>query len=560
MEKKTLATTLGGIKSNLKKNWNAPKEGEYLSLKEFSSFCVGTMGIYGFAFINSLVNFSATCYLVGAIMGITFKEIYIVNLISAILGYIMIFMSPINMLIVDNHGKLSPKTMKFGSAVSLLQIIIGAALYFVPSQSFEFIIKGFPQLLANLLVCSGVGWFFGLFVRRKFCAKHGRYKPWLIICAIPSALFISLIAFLPYEKMNHTQTLIAVHLMFTVLNIFFGSYLNNPYGMGTLMSSNLQERQKVWSIGSIITNLWSSILQIIFPIIAITTGGYLSITTYRVFVPILALVSMLIGFNVIRCHERVIEPKIARKNVSFLKSAKNVFKNKYLWIINICNLFGFLIFIVDGVMNWYFIYSLRMQWLMGFASFVAISSVGANILTPKLTNKYEKRDIYIVTRLIWAALILSLLIAIKMESIIIFLGITFVRNFVSTINGGVGSTFNADALEYHQWKTGERSDGVSGGVFGWFTAPIGMALGFVLPALLQSAGLTSDWDIMYDNAIANRVYNIHIIMSVIGLVITTLPFFFYDLNRSKLKVIVDELRLRAKIADEDSLNDLSQAQ
>ena len=161
MDRKTLSYRINTLKSTIKANWNHPKEGESLSLKEFFSFCLGAMGINGYTFINNLVNFSAACYLIGAIMGITFKEIYYVNLISAVIGYIFIFMSPINMLIVDNHGKLAPKVMKFGATVSLLQIIVGISLYFVPSQSFELIIKGFTQIVDNLFVCSGIDWFFG---------------------------------------------------------------------------------------------------------------------------------------------------------------------------------------------------------------------------------------------------------------------------------------------------------------------------------------------------------------------------------------------------------------
>ena len=74
-----------------------------------------------------------------------------------------------------------------------------------------------------------------------------------------------------------------------------------------------------------------------------------------------------------------------------------------------------------------------------------------------------------------------------------------------------------------------------------------------MPWLLKSVGFTSDWDVLYDSQILNSVFSIYTWGSVIGLVLVTIPFFFYDLTREKHDMCVKELQERVRaLAEEDS--------
>lgn len=80
-----------------------------------------------------------------------------------------------------------------------------------------------------------------------------------------------------------------------------------------------------------------------------------------------------------------------------------------------------------------------------------------------------------------------------------------------------------------------------------------MAIGLIMPWLLKSVGFTSDWDVLYDSQILNSVFSIYTWGSVIGLVLVTIPFFFYDLTREKHDMCVKELQERVRaLAEEDS--------
>ena len=55
---------------------------------------------------SGIVTFS-TAYICGAIMEIPAMDFYMINLVSTIIGYILLFINPANMLIYENHGRLS---------------------------------------------------------------------------------------------------------------------------------------------------------------------------------------------------------------------------------------------------------------------------------------------------------------------------------------------------------------------------------------------------------------------------------------------------------------------
>ena len=106
------------------------------------------------------------------------------------------------------------------------------------------------------------------------------------------------------------------------------------------------------------------------------------------------------------------------------------------------------------------------------------------------------------------------------------------KNTIAPVVDGVNVGLNADILTYHQWKYGERADAMAG-IFGWFLNPVNVAIGYIMPWLLSMMGFTSDWDVLFDSTILNNVFSLYTWGSVIGLVLLTVPFIFYDLTKEK---------------------------
>lgn len=286
----------------------------------------------------------------------------------------------------------------------------------------------------------------------------------------------------------------------------------------------------------------------------------MNIKTYKVFVPIFAFIGVFITLAAAFCKERIIEPPMEkRKKVTFWNGAKNVFKNKYFWITNISGIFSQWQGFVGSLLAWWFIYSLRMEWFSGIAAnIVVIGMTAGNLLCPMLTKRFQKRDVLISFRAVTLITVLGIALAVKYENIFIFMISMFLRNTVSPIVDGVGLGLNADILTYHQWKYGERADAMSG-VFGWILNPVIMAVGLIIPWMLKSAGFTSDWDVLYDSQILNNVFSIYTWASVIGIVLVTIPFFFYDLTKEKHDMCVRELQERVKAIEEEECDNTAAA-
>ena len=77
----------------VKAHWNTPAEGEYLSLKEIAAYTASQAGTYIYATAGGLMTFSAS-YFCGSIMGIAAMDFYLINLVSTIINYVLMFMNP----------------------------------------------------------------------------------------------------------------------------------------------------------------------------------------------------------------------------------------------------------------------------------------------------------------------------------------------------------------------------------------------------------------------------------------------------------------------------------
>lgn len=57
-------------------------------------------------------------------------------------------------------------------------------------------------------------------------------------------------------------------------------------------------------------------------------------------------------------------------------------------------------------------------------------------------------------------------------------------------------------------------------------------------------GFTSDWDILYVDAIRNNIVGVTLLMSGIAMLLSAIPFLFYDLSEQKHGQIIEQLKQR----------------
>ena len=104
---------------------------------------------------------------------------------------------------------------------------------------------------------------------------------------------------------------------------------------------------------------------------------------------------------------------------------------------------------------------------------------------------------------------------------------------------------NADALDYQQWKTGDRYEGISGNL-GMIGQAIAIGTNFVIPVVQELFGVVDDYDVLYDPLIRDPMFRALAIVAAVGGFMVALPYFFWDLSEKRHREIIAELTLRAE--------------
>ena len=138
-----------------------------------------------------------------------------------------------------------------------------------------------------------------------------------------------------------------------------------------------------------------------------------------------------------------------------------------------------------------------------------------------------------------------------------------VQSFLSAIPGSIRGmlywSMIADSVDYLEWKTGKRNDGsiyavegLMGKIIGAFgatsTAIILKVIKFQRNAPVQSA------------ATMKGLFVLPLVIGIISTVVSTIPYFFYDLTRKGHGRIIEELKERARAEKEEQASgELSEA-
>ena len=83
-------------------------------------------------------------------------------------------------------------------------------------------------------------------------------------------------------------------------------------------------------------------------------------------------------------------------------------------------------------------------------------------------------------------------------------------------------------------------------IINMFIAPFCSVAGLLVPAVYAKIGFTSDWTVLFDPIIRNKVFFATIIISIIGGILSLLPWHFYDLSEERHREIIAELSDREK--------------
>ena len=441
--------------------------------------------------------------------------------------------------------------------------------------------------------------------------KAGKYRPYILTMAVPSALLCLAMVWIPYgrfseisflqgELFGESKAYVAKCAIIFVINLllhFFYYFFYDAYeNLIHVLSPDSQERANIASVKSIVYSLAPTLVNLFTPLIAgnIFHTNTTDIRVYRLLYPILTVLGLLLCVLVYaQTEEKIVQARTHVVQIKFTDALRAVAKNKYFWIISLAGWLGFLEASYSNILAWLYNYGGACN-SNEYALIVTVygnASLWGMLLAPFCIKKWGKKAVLVVTNLFNVVFILMMLPAcqeISHMTIWLVMGCLWLNALMGSFAHILNPAIQADIRDYQQYKTGERIDGMFSAVATIGTV-ITLATSSVLPIVYEKSGLTESnaWDVTHNSAILDRVLGdgmsvgqiladqfakgqdnysnatsalydpaillnllqILIILAAVGAFMNVIPFFWYDFNEKKQQSVVRVLKVRAMFED-----------
>lgn len=415
-------------------------------------------------------------------------------------------------------------------------------------------------------------------------SKQGKYRPYMLYMAFPTAAIVIGMVMVPYEKIESQIIKGIIVLLFNIGIQFFYMFFYEAYeNLIMVLSPDTQERADVLTIKSVVYSLAPSIATAVLPLVAslVTEDGSITdMNVYRVLYPPFAVIGIICSVYIYaNTQEKIVQAKTHVIRIKFWDALKAVAKNKLFWVISLAGWVGFLETTYGQMINWCYEYHSKGDISAGAFSFLGLfvgnASLWGMLAAPFAIRKWGKKKVVIVTNIL-NAIFLALLYPVvrsEPENMIWAIAVVLFMNYLMTSFGVILTpAMNADMRDYQQYIIGERIDGMFSTV-GLIGTVVTLATSSVVPSVYQSLGINdtvlkermseiveitgktaadmsqSPYNVLYLPDIFKEVFTVIVILSVVGAVMNVIPYFFYDMTEIRQRGIIKVLRVRALFED-----------
>ncbi|MDR1175543.1 MAG: MFS transporter [Treponema sp.] len=374
--------------------------------------------------------------------------------------------------------------------------------------------------------------------------RWGRYRPWLLFMAIPVVIVLALNFsapdFSPAGKIAYAAvTYVFMSMVFTAVDI--------PYWtLPAAMTQDVGKRTTIYSISRVSTTVSSLIVGILaIPLVTALGGGDMARGYFitALIIGILGAAFYLCGFKLVREH--VVPPPMEK--FSFSGAVKVIAQNKPLLLILISMIVanGLTFLRMNLLVYWvqYNIGSLEMVPVFNLVSLPAM--LLGMVFTPFLSKKLGQKGMFVFSCL-WGALSNFIFFFVgygnTATAMVMFFFTSVPTGFVMVLI----SSMIANTIEYAEWKTGRRQEGLISSSQ-TFLAKVSMAIGGGLSGLVLTM-------VHYQPNTAQPAETLglfHLVMTAVtgtGFLLGIIPMLFNDFNDKKYAEITAELQERRAIA------------
>lgn len=376
------------------------------------------------------------------------------------------------------------------------------------------------------------------YIMDKTRSKHGKARPWMLWLAIPIAISTALVFLVP--NMGDVGRYIYIAITYNLVTTILYTAINIPYGALTARLSRDQNQRMIINvfrmfmaqIGSLMIN------ALTLPFVK-AVGGAAGTSSQTAWIIVSCIYGALAALLFLLCFyntkERVDVPS---EKIGFLKSLKLCLKNDQwlllvaVWVVLVLGMATSM-----SVGTYYAKYVLGNESYFGFLSAVGI--LVALIVMPVMTGiikKHGKRNVALLGAII--SFVGQAMVLLNPASFNWLMFCSVIKGVGSATAMGTMFAMIADTIEYGQWKTGIRVEGMlySTTTFG---AKVGAGVGgAVAMAVLGAAGYNGLMAVQSETAM-QAISTLYLIVPLPFLAITPLIYALYKLDKIYPKVMED---------------------
>ncbi|MBV4440577.1 MFS transporter [Clostridium tyrobutyricum] len=372
---------------------------------------------------------------------------------------------------------------------------------------------------------------------RKNIGKNGRFRPVMFYSSIILAILTVVTFFTP--DVSSRGKLIYAYVSYMLWGLLY-SFTNVPYGsLGSVMTQDVQDRSQLASFrqaGSVGALLITGV--IFMPIVTRFSNPKVGFPVAAAIMGTIGVCAFFVTFK--NTKESV---KIERKNekITPRSFATAVFTNKPLLVLILMTVFSISAYNIKTAMIIYFCqYYLGNVSLLPYVNFISIGcSVIGIISMPYLVKKLGKKKTAILGfAMSFIADGLNFILPVNIVVFTILLSISFIG---ISIPNGVTWAFVSDVIDYGQWHTGVRREGITYSAFN-FSRKVAQSIA----GGLSGFGLTLIGYVPNAKQSAGTLFGIKSLLMLypcIALIIAAIVIgILYSLSDKKYKQIVKDLQ------------------
>lgn len=518
-QKESFGTKIKIGVATLKKHWKTPPDGYYVNYKEFLNMALGSGSISWLSVIISWTTIAINIPMMISYFKVSTGFIFISGIIASIFGLVR---APILSMMIDNSNSKKGKFKPFLPWTSILTVLCFTFIPFIPEAWVGNILFAFD---------------------------------------IPSIPIFAVAA-------SHIEVSLASLIMFMLIQIgtFFYTLLSQCLvGIEQTISPVSQERANIGAFKGLISNIPSSVVNIIIPLVAgiafaSSENPMNNIELYRWAFPICGIGGIaFVFFAYFGTEERTVVHKEFVAKVKFSEGAKQLFTNKYFWIITIFNI----VVGIRGNINMYlWICNYAIGGQSGAFALTVCNMVLNNALVPGMLvgpwmiKKLGKRNVMLISTVGFTVMAFMQLFTLK--SPYLMLVAIFFQNLFNGLSY-IATIMVPDVLDYQQWKTGKRLEGFWQNCNAFVMTFCGLFTSVLMPLFMSFGGVGFGDNI--DTALKNPdimygTFKSVTWLGIIASVICVIPIIFYDLSEKKHADYIRALKIRAIVQNHKN-NELS---